>query len=261
MARCNTTTFSFKIWKGGETSRDIKAIACVIDGIEILSISSSMFFFLFTFTAILVTKLINDEHKILTTTEENERVERQLHETRMKALEARNYIELKHLVHDLKTPLTSMQALVSVIRLMEKDSKIQEYLLRIEASIDNLSEMISEILYEEKKNIITTEELFNYILSQISHLSFAHNVDYKNDAKEAYVNVNKIRFSRAIINALDNSYNALKDKDDRIFIYIGLKEDKVYIEVKDNGIGIREEVLEEVVKRGVIVKGSLQAWD
>ena len=132
----------------------------------------------------LVTKLINDEHKILTTTEENERVERQLHETRMKALEARNYIELKHLVHDLKTPLTSMQALVSVIRLMEKDSKIQEYLLRIEASIDNLSEMISEILYEEKKNIITTEELFNYILSQISHLSFAHNVDYRNDAKE-----------------------------------------------------------------------------
>ena len=79
--------------------------------------------------------------------------------------------------------------------------------------------MISEILYEEKKNIITTEELFNYILSQISHLSFAHNVDYRNDAKEAYVNVNKIRFSRAIINALDNSYNALKDKDDRI-LYI-----------------------------------------
>ena len=234
----------------GETSRDIKAIACVIDGIEILSISSSMFFFLFTFAAVLVTKLINDEHKILTTTEQNKRVERQLHETRMKALEARNYIELKHLVHDLKTPLTSMQALVSVIRLMEKDSKIQEYLLRIEASIDNLSEMISEILYEEKKNIITTEELFNYILSQISHLSFAHNVDYRNDAKETYVNVNKIRFSRAIINALDNSYNALKDKDDRIFIYIGLKEDKVYIEVKDNGIGIREEVLEEVVKRG-----------
>ncbi len=234
----------------GETSQDIKAIACIIDGIDILSISSSMFFFLFTFAAILVTKLVRDEHKILMSNEENERVERELHETRMKALEARNYIELKHLVHDLKTPLTSVQALVSVIRLMEENPKIQDYLLRIEESIDNLSEMISEILYEDKKNIISTEELFNYILSQISHLPFAFNVEYINNVKDYCVNVNKIRFSRAIINALDNSYNALNDIYDKIYIYIDCEDDEIHIEIKDNGIGIKEEVLEEVVKKG-----------
>lgn len=234
----------------GETSQDIKSIACIIDGMDILSISSSMFFVLFTFAAVLVTKLINDEHKILMTTERNERVERELHETRIKALEARNYIELKHLVHDLKTPLTSIQALVSVIRLMEESPKIQDYLLRIETSIDNLSEMISEILYEDKKNIITIEELFNYILSQISHLPFAPNVEYINNVKDLHVNVNKIRFSRAIINALDNSYNALNNCEDKIYIYVESKDEDISIEVRDNGIGIKEEMLEEVIKNG-----------
>ena len=77
----------------GETSRDIKAIASIIDGMGILTIASGMFFMLFILTATLVAKLINDEHKMIVSVEENKRIERELHEARMKALEARNYIE------------------------------------------------------------------------------------------------------------------------------------------------------------------------
>lgn len=234
----------------GETSIDIKTFAKAIDGVQMLSIASTMFFILFVFTGGLVAKLINDEHKMLSSVEENKRVEKQLYETRMKALEARNYIELKNLVHDLKTPLTSMQGLVTVIRLIEQNPEIQDYLFRIESSIDNLSGMISEILYEDKKYIISTEELFKYILSQISHLPFASNVEYTNNAKEYYVNVNKIRFSRAIINGLDNAFDALIKKDDNIYIHIELENNKISIEIKDYGIGIKAEVLDEVTKIG-----------
>lgn len=235
---------------GGETSRDVKAIASLINGVEILSISASMFFFLFTLSALLLAKLINDEHKTLIANENSARAKKELHEASMSALQARNYVELKHLVHDLKTPLTSILALVSVMRLMEENPKIQNYLLRIEASIDNLSDMISEILYEDKKNIISTEELFNYTLSQISHLEFARNINYINNIKSSYINVNKIRLSRAIINALDNSYNSLNDGNGEINIYVTLKNEKIYIEIQDNGIGIKEETLNEVLKRG-----------
>ncbi len=234
----------------GETSRDIKAIASLIGGIEILTISASMFFILFTFNALIFIKLIADENKILVANEKNIRIERELYESRMNALQARNYIEFKHLVHDLKTPLTSMQALVSVVRLMETNDKKQDYLLRIEKSIDNLSEMISEMLYEDKKNMVTTEELFTYILSQISHLDLAPNLNYNNKAKSSYINVNKIRFSRAIINALDNSYNALDQGKGEINIDIDLRDGEIVIEISDNGIGIREDFLEKVTKIG-----------
>lgn len=234
----------------GETSRDIKAIAKIIDGTEILSIASSMFFILFSFNALFVTKLIKDEHKIVMTNEKNERIERELNDVRMKDLEVRNYIELRHLVHDLKTPLTSMQALISVIKLIEEDPKIQEYLFRVEDSIDNLSGMISEILYENKKNNVRTEDLFNYISSQISPLPFASNVEYINNAEECYISINKIRFTRAIINALDNSYNALDHGNGKILVYIDLIGDEICIEIKDNGMGIKGENLGKVIKRG-----------
>lgn len=234
----------------GETSQDIKAVADIINGVEALTFFSIVFFVLFTFNAIVVSKLINDEHKILVTTEKNKEVERQLNEARMQALQARNYIELKNLVHDLKTPLTSIQALTSVLKLMENDAKAKSYLSRIESSIDKLSDMISEILYENKKNTITTEELFDYVLSNISPLPYAPNVKYNNEAKDTFIHVNKIRLSRAIINALENSYNAFDKDNGSIYISVYSDNDRVFIEIQDNGKGIREELLEKVRKRG-----------
>lgn len=240
----------------GETSQDIKVIASFIGASDVLTMTAIMFFIIFTVNALLVMKLISDEHKIILATEENKRVEKELGEAKIKALEARNYIELKNLVHDLKTPLTSMQALVSVIELMEKDKKILLYLERIESSIDKLSQMISEILYEDKKNLINTEELFNFILSHISPLPYALKVNYCNSAKESIVLVNKIRVSRAIINALDNAYNAIDKDSGNININVYRDNSKIYIEVKDDGIGIEEEITSKVCERGFSTKNS-----
>lgn len=159
-------------------------------------------------------------------------------------------MELKNLVHDLKTPISSIQALVSVLMLMEEDEKMQSYLGRVEGSIDNLNAMISEILYAEKKNKISTKELFDYILSHISPLPYAFNVKYRNDDKEAMVCVNKIRLARAITNALDNSYNALDENYGDIDLHVYSTDNKVFIIIEDNGKGIKQEYLEEVKKRG-----------
>jgi len=234
----------------GETSQDIKAVANIINGVEALSFFSVVFFVLFTFNAIVVSKLIDDEHRILVTTEKNKEVERRLNEARMQALQARNYIELKNLVHDLKTPLTSIQALTSVLKLMEDKPKAKSYLSRIETSVDKLNDMISEILYESKKNTISTEELFDYVLSNISPLPYAANVKYNNEAKGNMIYANKIRLSRAIINALDDSYNAIDKDKGNIYIRVYSDNERVVIEIQDNGKGIKRELLEEVKKRG-----------
>ena len=59
-------------------------------------------------------------------------------------LENRTYLEMRHLVHDLKSPLTSAQALVGVVRMtcdkkreMDKESG---YLSQVESSIEKMSE-------------------------------------------------------------------------------------------------------------------------
>lgn len=240
----------------GETSQDIKNVANFIHCSEVLTMTAIMFFVIFTVNALLIIKLISDEHKLIITTEENKRVQNELAEARIKALEARNYIEIRNLVHDLKTPLTSMQALVSVVELMEQDEKKLSYLNRIEGSIDRLSEMISEILYEEKKNVIKTEELLQFVLSQVSPLPYAEKIKYENTAQEKDICVNKIRVSRAIVNALDNAYNAIDKEKGTIAISVYSMERQIFIDIKDDGIGIEEEVMPKIWSRGFSTKKS-----
>ena len=63
----------------------------------------------------------------------------------------RTYREMKYLVHDLKSPLTSTQTLVGILKMQcEVDGRNREieYLSRIESQMDRMSSMISEILYE-----------------------------------------------------------------------------------------------------------------
>lgn len=242
----------------GETSQDLKTIADMIGARDVLSVFAIVLCCIFSFNAVLVTKLINDEHRLILTTEKNKRVERELHEARIKALQARNYIELKNLVHDLKTPLTSSQALVSVLKMMDdsSDPKKALYLEKIENSLDRLSDMISEILYEDKRLVINTSELINYVLSHISHLKLASKISYENKAESAFINVNKIRFARAIINALDNSYKAIDKENGGIHIEVTADDCRVYFRIIDDGIGIREEVMEEIVERGFSLSNS-----
>ncbi len=242
----------------GETSQDIKEVAQIIGANDIITLFATMLTVIFTINGVLVAKLINDEQRILISTEKNKMVERELHDARIKALEARNYIELKNLVHDLKTPLTSIQGLVSVLMMMDDASnpKTKLYLEEAENSIDMLSEMISEILYEDKKIIISTEELMNYVFSHISHLPLSSLIRYDNNVLNANVQVNKIRFTRAIINALDNSYNSVDKHNGGIHIVITADEENVYFEVIDNGIGFKSEFMEDIVTRGFSIRKS-----
>lgn len=240
----------------GETSQDIKQVASFIDSEEILTLSALIFLIIFTVNAILIAKIISDQHKLIMATEINKRVEAELAETRFKALEARNFMELRNLVHDLKTPLTSMQALVSIIELMEENKKCKEYLKRIESSIDKLSEMISEILYEDKRNVIDTDKLFNFIFAQISPLPYASMITYENFAPKVFINVNKIRISRAIINAMENGYNAIDKKQGNININVQNDQGSVYIKIQDNGCGIKEEVIEKMWNKGFSTRNS-----
>lgn len=240
----------------GETSQDIKQVAKFIDSEYILTLSALIFLIIFTVNAILIAKIISDQHKLIVAGELNKHVENELAEAKFKALEARNFMELRNLVHDLKTPLTSMQALVSMVELMEENKKCKDYLKRIEISIDKLSEMISEILYEDKRNVISTDKLFNFIFAQISPLPYASMITYKNAVPKAFINVNKIRISRAIINAMENSYNAIGKKDGNIHINVQNEQGKIYIKIQDNGCGIKEEVIEKMWDEGFSTRNS-----
>lgn len=239
----------------GEISSEIKIIADFINSRQVLTVASITFFIVFISIAFLISKLLNDEEKLITTMERNKEIEKGLSEARLKSLEARTTQEIQSLVHDLKTPLTSVQALASISQVIAEDEKIKLYMEKIIESVDGLNRMISQILYENSKAKIQTEELFEYVFSQITSHKNKNNIQYSNNCEDKYIYVNKIRFSRAIINIINNALDAI-DSNGSIKILVNHQHNKVIITIEDNGIGIDEENLKKIWEIGFSTKNS-----
>ncbi|MDD2481591.1 MAG: response regulator [Lutispora sp.] len=193
----------------GEISSEIKIIADFIESEQVLTVASITFFIVFISIAFLISKLLNDEEKLIATMERNKEIEKGLGEARLKALEARTTQEIQSLVHDLKTPLTSVQALASVSQMIAEDEKIKLYMEKVVESVDNLNRMISQILYESSKANIKTEELFEHVFSQLASHKNKDSIAYYNGCMNKYIYINEIRFSRAIINIINNAFDAI----------------------------------------------------
>lgn len=241
----------------GESSSDIKMMAVFIGGEHVLTLVALSFCLVMVLCTYLIFKILADENRLKEVVEENRRVELELADARIKAVEARSSQEIHNLVHDLKSPLTSIQALVSVSELIAQNEEVRAYLSKIDGSVDALNRMISEILYEDQKNRITTEELMGYVFSQINRVEETYALDCLNRVPVQQVLVNKIRMSRALVNAIENAAWAVSDEGGSIGIAIEKEDDSfLCIRITDNGAGIPEPDLQRIWENGFSTKNS-----
>lgn len=229
---------------GGEISMDIKTTAQIIDDFNVLNIACVAFMTIFFLNALLIARLLRDQHILL-------EASKTIANANLQAVEARSTKETQNLVHDLKTPLTSIQMLSNVTEMIVDDPKAKAYLNKISQAVDNLDVMISQILNINKKSNITIEELFNYIFSQIIIQDLKDRIKYIPDNKNVIVYVNKIRFSRAIINLINNAYKAIENMENgKIILSVNTSKGFVEITLDDNGIGIPNKNLEQIWQIG-----------
>ena len=193
----------------GESSHDIKLTATLLNAEGFLQGMAGVCCVLFMAMFILLVVLIHDENNIRRISEQKEQSDRALMENQMRTLENRTYMELNHLVHDLKSPLTSMQTLVGLVKMScegEEHGQNVHYLELIEGGIERMSSMISEILYEDRMTETTTGKILKGVLAQASATAYAELIQVNNRVPDACVAVNRIRFTRALINLLENSF-------------------------------------------------------
>ena len=126
--------------------------------------------------------------------------------------------------------------------------------------MDHMSSMISEVLYENRRSVVTTEHITRALLAQISNAEYAALVHTCNSVPEIKVEVNEIRFLRALINLIENSYYALEpDRKGDICVLVTLDTESpndVCFRVKDNGKGIPEEILNSIWEDGFSTRNS-----
>ena len=232
----------------GSLSTKVKQLALQIGFDQVLSLYANVLFFIFVASS--VTLWI-----YLVLYMEKWTISQDLHRAQLAAQESRSGREVLHLVHDLKTPLTVIEGLVSLMELRWPDSKMQEYCQTIYGSIHSMSKMVSEILYEDRKYWCELKELIDYIrASRPNAANIAVDIELEGES-QAKIYINKIRMTRAIINLIDNALDAIQERGNgMVVLRVRTLPNVVNLEVEDNGCGILADRVKRIWKTGYSTK-------
>ncbi len=248
----------------GESSIDIKLIADVLDADSLLNAVGAVGILVVTLFAVIILFQLRDENNIRRLAQEREKM--QVMQSRAALLEMKNrtFQEMKYLVHDLKSPLTSTQTLVGILKMQNEAPDRErelEYLTRIENQMDRMGTMISEILYENKCSPSDTKRLLNMALAQLSVESYASCIHIENLVPERSVSVNSILFTRVLVNLIHNAAQAASP-DRPLEIWLRVRDRLVdgvpfiTFSVSDNGCGMTAQQQTTMWEQGVSGRGS-----
>lgn len=161
--------------------------------------------------------------------------------------------------HELKTPITSINAFLQVLLEMHpelKDDRTNYMLTRSKAQVDRLINLIRELLDVTKikagKLDLNFEQVcLNNILDDVIHdhsSTITTHTIIKTGESNTKVKCDKVRIEQVISNLLTNAakYSSNSDK-----IIVTIQEDKknVQIDIQDLGMGIAKENLPKVFDR------------
>lgn len=228
-------------------------------GNQLFNTLGTIFFIAFILIAIIFTTLIHLLNKQLYTVKMYQEQEEELAETRAALGEKIVYEEINTLVHDLKTPLVTVEGLTSLIQMklpIDEESSTNSYFTRMDHSIEKMKDMISEILYENIKQPIEVKELLAYVTSHLELDEQAIRLEITIEPNLPAIYMNKIRFARAISNILENAITSFAGKAGDIDIHVKRIDNSILFRIYDNGPGIQPSHLKSIWQDGFSTKES-----
>jgi Na+/proline symporter/signal transduction histidine kinase len=164
--------------------------------------------------------------------------------------------------HELRTPITSIKALSSIIRDYKDISaeKQQEYLNIIVTECDRVSRLINQVLDLEKlptiqdhivKEEINLVEIIDHCIHSLHHdfVSKAIDCQYITSYDTVVVIGNRDKLVQVFINLLANAIKFCNLDDGVITVTLYVTEGRVIVKVADNGLGIEADKLDFIFER------------
>jgi nitrogen-specific signal transduction histidine kinase len=171
----------------------------------------------------------------------------------------------KETAHQFGTPITSLlgwlEVLHSKIYAQADPKKIDEILNQMELDVHYLKNIASRfgkvgstIQLKESNLDKTITETIDYFAPRVPKETHKINFNYikKTEHNLFYFDPDLLKW--ALENLIKNSIDAMKDKSGNIFIITYEKGEKVYIQVKDEGVGIAKKLQGTVFDTGVTTK-------
>ncbi len=172
------------------------------------------------------------------------------HNQQLKIINERLNTTLLKIVHDIQSPLTSIEGLVDLTRMDDEKHAISPYFAMIEQSITNLKKYIQDTLNMFSEGLIIEsinfKDLINDFFESIKHaevlklfkitIAVDQDIDFRSDKAEINLIISNI------INNCLKYYDKNKQKN-FITIDINVNEHEACVSILDNGIGIQEEAI------------------
>ena len=160
--------------------------------------------------------------------------------------------------HELKTPISVISGYVNLLDRWGKDDveTCDKSIQAIKNETKNMNELVSKLLYITKadtgkvtlkKTKVNVQELINEIIEETKLIETDRNI-YSSNNEKCYIEADIGNVKELIRIFIDNAIK-YTDKDGKIDIFTQRNSGKIYINIKDNGIGISKEEQENIFDR------------
>jgi signal transduction histidine kinase len=155
-----------------------------------------------------------------------------------------------NVTHEFKTPLTSIKAYLDLLEMYPDDDELMETAKTIiKSETERLYEMVDKVLqlstlekydFEYRPERIDIKDSISSVLQSLSGKLNKFGLTLETELMQAYVNADKDSIIIILVNLLDNAikYNKINGK---VIVKNYIRDNHVYIEITDTGIGIPEE--------------------
>lgn len=167
-------------------------------------------------------------------------------------------LDIEGIIHDLKTPITSIIGFVELLKKGGHDEKtVREFYDIIDSEAKRLLKLIDSMpRISLKANSAGTSGICNLsveiqkFVKELEPLADKRNIkiDIKVNSEEIYVSVPESKIARIVTNIVENAIKYNKESG-KIFINLVEKSNLAYIKIKDTGIGIAENEIDKVFDR------------
>ncbi len=167
-----------------------------------------------------------------------------------------NNSNLKDIVHDLKTPITSIMGFIELLKQGDYDKKsTSEFYDIILDESQKLLRMVNNILYTCKEdnqsdNICNLNIQIDKYVKELAPLARKRNIDIKINISSSniYVSIPEDKMSRILTNIIENAIKYNKEHG-KIFIDVYEENEYVFVKIRDTGIGIPESEIGDVFNK------------
>lgn len=183
--------------------------------------------------------------------------ERARHYEEVKALNARKDEFIGLASHELKTPLTSIGGYLDILSRMVSDEKGLLFLQKTKQQVKKLSALVSDLLDVSKiesGKLSFSVELFDIrrvledAIELMSYSSKQHSFNLTVASEELFIEGDPHRIEQVLINLLTNAIRYSPGAN-RVDITLSAEGGSALVGVRDYGVGIPEDKLEEIFSR------------